>query len=270
MMTRAITGLILGAIMIGSLTWNRFSASGLMLVIGFFSMLEWIRHFCDRREKTLLSVLALMIMLPAFLSFFGMFEKPDGNTVLLCCLPTLLLILYYIAILFLGKDMQSASGVLPGLAYIIMPLAAAILFLSEDFGTRRWIILSFIIVNWSNDTMAYFGGRLMGRTPLAPAISPKKTIEGSITGLAGGIAAVFILNLYFPLAGTTFALLILAAALVVAGSLGDLFESSLKRWKGIKDSGTLLPGHGGFLDRFDSFFFVVPLGLLIIETLKRI
>jgi phosphatidate cytidylyltransferase len=109
---------------------------------------------------------------------------------------------------------------------------------------------------WSSDTAAYFVGRAAGRHKLWPRISPGKTIEGAAGGLVAAVALTAILGnwLGLPLAHS----LVLGAILGLVGQLGDLFESSLKRRAGAKDSGALLPGHGGVLDRFDSLLFCAP------------
>lgn len=111
---------------------------------------------------------------------------------------------------------------------------------------------------WINDTAAYFTGLTMGKRRLAPAISPKKSVEGFAGGLVvtcgAAAGAHFLVLRDLPLAHAV----ALAAGVVLCGTLGDLFESLLKRDAGVKDSGTLLPGHGGILDRFDSLLFAVP------------
>lgn len=123
-------------------------------------------------------------------------------------------------------------------------------------------------VTWIGDSAAYFLGKRFGRRKLAPKISPGKTVEGGLAGLGGSILAGAAAGLYMgtfpnfpisPLAGAFIAL-----ALGVAGQVGDLAESVLKREAGVKDSGTLLPGHGGALDRFDALFFTIPLSYALI------
>ncbi len=129
-----------------------------------------------------------------------------------------------------------------------------------------WVILAFV-VSWMNDILAYFAGRFLGRHLLLPKVSPKKTWEGFAGGMVGsvfgalGVRAVF---LWLPQpAGEAFALTPAACVLLglgagVLGPLGDFSESMLKRAAGVKDSGNLIPGHGGLLDRIDALLFVVP------------
>jgi len=120
-----------------------------------------------------------------------------------------------------------------------------------------------IVTVWVNDTMAYIVGSLIGRTPISP-ISPKKTWEGTIAGV---ILSVVILSTiagqYIPIATKYLYMITLAASIM--GNLGDLFESKLKRLAGVKDSGSMMPGHGGFLDRFDSVLFAGPFVWLLLQ-----
>lgn len=139
------------------------------------------------------------------------------------------------------------------LAYPSLLLAYLVLLRAERGFAAVWLTLATI---WVSDTLAYFCGRLFGRVKLAPLISPGKTVEGALAGLAGGAAAGWLAHGAANLSPAQGALFGLAVSL--AGLLGDLFESAIKRGAGVKDSGRLLPGHGGVLDRFDSLAFGLP------------
>lgn len=145
---------------------------------------------------------------------------------------------------------------------ILAPLYTVVLF-SHFFLIRSlerglaWAFLTFILV-WTTDTFAYLIGRAIGKHLLAPQVSPKKTIEGSLGGLVFCIFAGLIS--WSVLGGASWTSFIGISLLVgISGQIGDLFESALKRSVNIKDSGNLIPGHGGILDRFDSLLFVIPL-----------
>jgi phosphatidate cytidylyltransferase len=127
-----------------------------------------------------------------------------------------------------------------------------------------------LAVAWIADTAAYFAGRRWGRHKLAPAISPGKTWEGAAGGLIAAAAYAMILSLFFAGAqATRMAAFLGAAALLVALSIiGDLFESAAKRQAGVKDSGALLPGHGGILDRIDSATAILPWAAVLVPLLK--
>jgi phosphatidate cytidylyltransferase len=127
--------------------------------------------------------------------------------------------------------------------------------LDED---GQWVFLA-VFAAFANDTGAYFVGMALGRTPLAPRISPSKTVEGSLGGLICGAVAVPALSYALGLDIDAALLIPLAVLVPVAAQLGDLAESLLKRSAGVKDAGVLVPGHGGVLDRLDSLLFVVPM-----------
>jgi phosphatidate cytidylyltransferase len=129
--------------------------------------------------------------------------------------------------------------------------------LVRDFDpTGAWVLMTMALA-WGSDTAAYFVGRKFGKTKLAPRISPKKTIEGSAGGLAASVVGALILSFFLPGLGPldAVALGILGGA---AGQAGDLLMSVLKRSSGVKDSGGILPGHGGILDRVDALVFTAP------------
>lgn len=119
--------------------------------------------------------------------------------------------------------------------------------------------LSLLLLSFLTDTFAYLGGKLFGKTPLAPQISPKKTLEGSAIGLIGGSLLGFLYLKSLPHTGSD----MLVAIVCIAGSMftqvGDLFESTIKRYSGVKDSGKIMPGHGGVLDRIDGLLFTGPI-----------
>ncbi len=138
------------------------------------------------------------------------------------------------------------------------------LLISTVVGLRRfgvaWVILAFV-VTWANDTFAYFAGHAFGRHRMLERISPKKTWEGFAGGAAGSIVGALITRALFPEdlgVLSPVAMALLAAGGAVLGPLGDLCESLLKRAAGVKDSGKIIPGHGGLLDRIDALLFVAP------------
>lgn len=143
-----------------------------------------------------------------------------------------------------------------GVLYIALPFSYLIPLRGLDHG--RWWVLFLIVVIWANDTLAYFTGRLVGRHKLSPVVSPNKTIEGAVGGIIGGVAAALIMNRYMDLGLGPFAAAALAVVLGLVAMGGDLVESVIKRGAGAKDSGTIIPGHGGMLDRIDSIIFPIP------------
>ncbi len=122
-----------------------------------------------------------------------------------------------------------------------------------------WLIVGLLLIVWTTDSLAYFTGRAIGKTPLAPAISPKKTWEGTIGGFVGAVVVAIILKLTVLDFFSWQDAMVCAVIGGAGGQIGDLAESRLKRLCGVKDSGNILPGHGGILDRIDGLILVVPL-----------
>lgn len=152
---------------------------------------------------------------------------------------------------------EKASRHLLGLLYIALLLAHFVLMRKMDTG--RILILFTLVAVYFGDTTAFYIGRAYGKKKLAPRISPGKTVEGGLGAVAGSVAGAVISKLlFFPQLPLVHAL-ILGAAVGVIGQLGDLWESLLKRSAQAKDSGALIPGHGGLLDRIDSVLFAAPL-----------
>lgn len=145
---------------------------------------------------------------------------------------------------------------LGGLIYVGY-LGSHFVLLRDAANGRDWALLA-IFATFATDTFSYFVGRLIGRTKITPAISPGKTLEGSLAGFAGGVGTVLVLNWALD-AGAGAEIIPLALLLPLAAELGDLAESLIKRGAGVKDASRVIPGHGGFLDRLDSLLFTVPL-----------
>lgn len=156
--------------------------------------------------------------------------------------------------------LDSVAAEIQGIFYIPLFLSFLVLLRNSDNGAH-WVLWLWIIIGIS-DTGAYYVGSYFGKHPLAKHVSPKKTVEGALGGLGAAAlaaliyASIFIDGVSFPMA------LLFAIVTAASGQLGDLFESALKRAGGIKDSGTILPGHGGILDRIDGLIFAAPVAYL--------
>ena len=130
-----------------------------------------------------------------------------------------------------------------------------------------WVI-SALLITWGNDTMAYFSGRLLGKHKLYPQVSPNKTWEGFLGGLVGAIGLLFLQRAFFFPTLTVLDCFVLGTLGSILGPAGDLCESMLKRAYGVKDSGGIIPGHGGMLDRLDALIFNGPLVLVYVQFVR--
>ena len=191
-------------------------------------------------------------------------------------LPYLLYLLYVVCrSTFLPHEamLPSLGNSLIGQLYIAVPLALTIrlTLVVDPFSSMTQynglLLLAIFIFIWVNDTGAYLVGSRWGKRRLAPSISPKKSVEGSIGGLLLVLLSAVILRLLLFPELSWLRILLIAAVVAIFGTIGDLFESSLKRRAGVKDSGKLIPGHGGILDRIDSLLLAVPAVYLLLAVL---
>lgn len=279
--TRTITALLFAALMLLGLFWNHWTFLVLFSVIHFGCWWEYLKLTEKITAGTipLYSKMGLLLMgYGLFLWFCGPSYHAGGyglkqNFSLPVSVAGFVLL---VAGIFQKKPFSiRATGMgLLGLIYIsfslglMMDLSGQIK--NPDTGEslfthyNKYLPALIIFSIWINDTMAYIVGSLIGRTPLS-RVSPKKTWEGTIGGvlLSGGIA--FFLPYFFDIPYIDPSACIVAIAVAIVGTIGDLFESKLKRMAGVKDSGQIMPGHGGFLDRFDSLLFAIPIAWAILQ-----
>ncbi len=227
--------------------------AGLICAVAFWALCEYFAMALPegRRPETLLATLLGAALVAAF------------AWLPLAAVPAVLvlgLILFGLIFLFrfgdLGRVLPQLAMLLFGLLYVPLLLGHLVWLRQLPFG-REWIFLVMLVVMVS-DTAAYFSGITLGRHRLYPAISPNKSLEGAVGGLFGSLAGAFLARATFFPALELSDVLLLGVGLGALGQLGDLFESMLKRACGVKDSGRLIPGHGGILDRLDSLLFTFP------------
>lgn len=149
-----------------------------------------------------------------------------------------------------------------GLAYVSIPCAALVWLRGHDTGFS--LVLTILLIVWATDVSAYFAGRMIGGPKLAPAISPNKTWAGLGGGMIAAACVAAICTGFSPVPTSVSGALLFGLLLALLGQAGDLFESWLKRRAGVKDSGNLIPGHGGLLDRVDGLVLSVPFFALIV------
>lgn len=174
----------------------------------------------------------------------------------------LLILAVPVAGLVVGTDLKNYTGALAstllGILYIGFAFSWIIPLRFGDPATGWHLTILLFLVVWVEDIFAYAFGRMVGRIPLARKISPKKTVEGAIAGLAGGVLAAWGFSHWIWQTGDQKTVILIGGMVALAGQVGDLVESALKRAANLKDSGAILPGHGGLLDRIDSLLFAAP------------
>jgi phosphatidate cytidylyltransferase len=214
----------------------------------------------------LVGIVMMMVLAPNSLGVNGYSIKYIGSKIL----PVLLVIMVAGELYYKKSNLQNVAISFFGLIYI--PMCLSLMFQLRNFMVNTFFLnwafsipLLVIATIWINDTMAYIVGSFIGKRQLSP-VSPNKTWEGTIAGIVISVLVVSkILGIWIPIQEKYIFLISTVAA--IAGTFGDLFESKLKRLAGVKDSGSMMPGHGGFLDRFDSILFAVPFVWLVLQML---
>ena len=254
---RSLAGIVFLAVMVGGLLWNAWSFAVLVLFAGVVMLGEFYRMTLGERQPLLRRAAAALFVF----SFLVLFSRSLSPALLL---PALVLL--EMLMVFRHADFKDNAYILAGLLYIGLPLVFSPCAVFHAGTYSGILLLSFFILIWASDTGAYCFGMLLGQrlwpAKLCPEISPKKSWAGVIGGLLSSLLAAWVLSRVGWLPYPTLHVLLLAALMDVAGVFGDLFESLWKRQFGIKDSGHILPGHGGLLDRFDSSLFAIPVGFV--------
>jgi len=243
--TRIITGVVLAVLAVVVVVHGGLVFFFLMLALALLGLNEFYRLTKMYRPLPLAGFITVALMLGAawFMSPFAVFGAICAGVLLTALLGLLVGPKH-------GVTVRMAVTLL-GLLYIGLGFSALMLLRRLDVGTE--VVLTVVFGTWAGDTMAYFTGRFFGSTPMAPVLSPKKTWEGFAGGAISTVLLVVFIGLYTPLGPADS--LLLGAVIAVAGPLGDLFESLVKRDVQIKDSGRGIPGHGGVLDRFDALIW---------------
>lgn len=267
LISRTFTGILFVLIVAGTLLLGQFSFFVLFAIIITGSLLEYFDIF-PQDFNLFQKWLAIIIGVGVFaLTFFHAQEKLDSSWFLLIFVSFFLV---SITDLFNKRtNPLSTALTILGIIYIAGSLSTTnYLVFSKILGNTSHyhfeLILSIFIITWMNDTMAYLIGSRLGKHALIKRISPQKTWEGTMAGLIfAGITSIVLSGFFLPISLSES--LILGVLIGITANLGDLFESALKRYTGKKDSGKLLPGHGGVLDRFDAAIFAIPFSFFYIH-----
>ena len=244
---RSFTAIFIGAAVIGLCLSGNIASSLLLILIGFLAAMEYWTMALNISNKTTKTLFGLVLMLPAaiYLCSAQLQIAVLDPYIDFLLLPVCLGLVTVVSIIADPSDTaRYISVTATGLLLFTIPVAFGL----RITGISHYWLLGIFGLLWASDIFAYITGSLIGRTKLTPAISPGKTWEGVIGGtlVAAGLAAAV------P------GVLAVAALVVVFGTIGDLTQSAVKRLYGVKDSGSSLPGHGGFWDRFDSLLGCLP------------
>lgn len=265
---RALSGFIFVSVLIFAILFSKITFIALFYILMLFCLYEFLKMI------QLKSIFPYLI--GTFLFIFGNIlnvEDVPSKIIFEYVGVALFLTIFisFASILFAKKEevISHLGKVFLSIIYIAVPftLMVQIPFLNTQYSYVNTIILGVFILIWTNDTFAFLVGKNFGKHKLLERISPNKTIEGFIGGLVFTFIASFILaNLFNSLSIVQW--IVIAGIVGVFGVLGDLIESMFKRQAGVKDSSNFIPGHGGFLDRFDSVIFAAPFIFIYLQLVQ--
>ena len=248
---------VLGGIILGGPVWNIVASAAAML-----SLWEYYRLLSTKHDISPW----LILISGAFILFGASFDM--SLTAILCTISMIVFIALFLEVMRRQVTSESFALVnmgatIAGIAYVVLPWSFMILIRSRELGAL--FLITLFCCTWSCDVAAYFVGSHMGRRLLCEKVSPHKTWEGFFGGAAASFLCGGVLALLFSFPPVP--LLLMGLLCGIAGQLGDLGESVLKREAGVKDSGSLIPGHGGLLDRFDSILVNGTVAFVIFELI---
>jgi phosphatidate cytidylyltransferase len=258
LLVRAITGALFVALIIGSILLGDFTTVGVFSAFLILGLIEYFKLFKENKIVHLKWGMPVVVSILIYgLLLSTLFYKVDTKLVGALIIPILLLLMMTELWRKKSNPLVNLGIQLFGFFYLVIPFFLTIYIRSNDDAFGGYTLVGMYVLIWSNDTFAYLSGRFFGKTKLFERISPKKTWEGTIGGVILTLAIGVLLGYLDKERGVYFWLP--AAMIVVPGAIfGDLLESLFKRSLNIKDSGNILPGHGGILDRFDAALFTIP------------
>jgi len=258
--TRALSGAVYVLLLVGATLYSQYS---FLLLFGFLLLFSVV-EFC--KLVSLKPIIPLIIATVGYV-LSNLDHSVKTNEILLL-IAALLVSIRALLFLFEKKDkfLDTQAKYVFLIGYLIIPI---IIFTKIPFINNQYvpqIIISILVIIWANDTFAYLVGITMGKNKLFERISPKKTIEGFVGGVIFAVVAGILLAVFY-IHEPIIRWIIIAMTVSAFGTLGDLIESKFKRIAGVKDSGNIMPGHGGFLDRLDSIIFVAPFVYLFYQII---
>ncbi len=253
---RSITGLLFGTVVIGSILCGPYTLIATFSTFMLLGLLEFYRLFKDHSSLKISKEIGVFIGAFIFTILVGI----SMGILPILCISFIFPLFFTLVLVELWKKevnpLLNIALLVFGIIYVVLPFYLAV---DLSIGNTSYMpkVIGMFLLIWTNDTFAYLTGRLMGKTKLFERISPNKTWEGTIGGALFTILFAYIIGQYIN-EGETFFWMISAAIIIPGAIFGDLLESLFKRSLNLKDSGNILPGHGGILDRFDAALFTIP------------
>ena len=266
---RILTGMFGGSLLLFS-ALHEVSYLAVFVIIIFLSSREYYKILSNnnfRPNYNLGVFLSVIIFITTY--FYASNESLIGvHFVLIPILPLVCLSALYSS--DNNKTLTNVSVTFFGILYISLPISLLNFIVFNDYEYNSIYLMATLLFLWTSESAAYFGGSLFGKKKLFESVSPMKTWEGVLFGFIANIILAYLISEYFWPDQTLFFWIFFSIVVLISGVFGDLFESLLKRNFNLKDSSNKLPGHGGFLDRFDSFFFVIPYVYFYIKIIDQI
>jgi len=262
---RALSGSVYVALVVGSTFLGGMYLVGFLFLVMFFGTKETISLL--RKSGGVFIGFTWLANLAYFIVFARNYLDPivrDDELWPLLFLPIGLLLTQRVFTPLTLANKSALGNAFLTIGYMSLPLVLALKIAYID----PFLILAIFIMLWVSDTMAYIFGSWLGKHKLIERLSPNKTIEGFVAGVIGTLISAYVISI-FNTHYSTWGWLIIGLMVSLSGALGDLFESLLKRQAKVKDSGNVMPGHGGVLDRLDSFLFAVPFGYFCMLLLEN-
>jgi len=259
--TRALTGFFITGIILACVYFSPVSFIILFLLISVFAAQEFLSHTVDKEYLFLRTGISTLCgLIPGASLAFYLSQEDDSYVILSISAFLLGLILIFILELFLKskRPMENIAFSLMSIIYTGIFISSVFYIGFKDGQYESYLIIGILVITWANDSFAYLFGSAFGRTKLFERISPNKTWEGTLGGIFMALVFSFIAFKLIGIYSVT-SWLIFGAIISIIGTLGDLVESMFKRSLQIKDSGSIFPGHGGVLDRFDSIMLHLPI-----------
>ena len=263
---RTATSAVFVIVLMGGILWHPASFFVLFLAIVLLGLLEFYKITIKNQYKPQV-VSGMILGLSIFTSIFLVASSVIGNQILMIYIP-LVVVIFVIELFRNTKDpFANIAFTLFGAIYIAVPFGLLSYFVfNPQIGNEYnpYVLITYFILIWVNDSGAYIVGSSIGKHKLFERISPKKSWEGFIGGAIFSLLAAYIASLIFVRIDLVH-WLVISVITFTFGTLGDLFESLLKRAADVKDSGSILPGHGGILDRFDSLLLSAPIVFIYLK-----